>query len=219
MISVRNVQHNYRHNGVVESVLHGVNLAVAEGEFVVLMGPSGCGKTTLLNILGLMMSPTSADSVALAGTETLGLSDSARTRLRRETLGFVFQRFNLLPTMSVRSNVALPLRIRGQHADGAVDKMLDRVGLLPQAGKKPGRLSIGQQQRVALARALIGRPAVLFADEPTGNLDSASAGAVLSLLREFHRDWGQTILLITHNEHLVGAGDRVLTMRDGRLHD
>ena len=217
MVDARAIHHSYRHQGVAENVLHGVDLTIARGEFVVVMGPSGCGKTTLLNIVGLMMSPTNADSFTIAGQDALGLGDHARTRLRRETIGFVFQRFNLFPTISVRRNVALPLRLRGQPVDGAVDELLDRVGLREYAYKKPGRLSIGQQQRVALARALVGRPALLLADEPTGNLDSANASAVLDLLQEFHRAWSQTILLITHNEQLAVAADRVLRMRDGRF--
>jgi putative ABC transport system ATP-binding protein len=183
------------------------------------MGPSGCGKTTLLNILGLMMPPSRAARVRIAGRETLGLADGARTQLRRGTIGFVFQRFNLLPTISARQNVGLPLKIRKQTRDGQVDMLLERVGLIDFAHKKPGRLSVGQQQRIAIARALIGRPALLLADEPTGNLDSANAQAVLSLLTEFHREWNQTILMITHNEHLAAGADRVIHMRDGRFRD
>jgi putative ABC transport system ATP-binding protein len=191
---------------------------VQRGEFVVIMGPSGCGKTTLLNILGLMMAPTRAACVRIAGRETLRLSDAERTRLRRETIGFVFQRFNLLPTINAWHNVALPLRIRGAALDGQVDTLLERVGLLSYGRRKPGQLSVGQQQRVAIARAMICRPALLLADEPTGNLDSANAAAVLALLDELHRRDGQTILMITHNEHLTVTADRVLRMNDGRLH-
>jgi len=219
MIDVRGVRHAYRQGGVIEPVLHGIDLQVRRGEFVVIMGPSGCGKTTLLNILGLMMPPTQAERVRIGGVETLGLSDAARTRLRRDLLGFVFQRFNLLPTITARDNVALPLRIRGQEVDGQVADLLTRIGLADVAGKKPGQLSVGQQQRFALARALIARPALLLADEPTGNLDSANARAVLDLLNDFHRVWGQTIVMITHNHSLAVAADRVLHMADGRLHE
>jgi len=219
MINVEEVHHTYCHGGVNEPVLHGIDLRVRRGEFVIIMGPSGCGKTTLLNILGLMMPPTRATSVRIAGRETLGLVDSERTRLRRGTIGFVFQRFNLLPTITARQNVALPLKIRREPLDGQVDPLLERVGLAEFAHKKPGQLSVGQQQRVAIARALVGHPALLLADEPTGNLDSANAAGILSLLSDFHRAWGQTILMITHNEHLTVVADRVIHMRDGRFCD
>lgn len=217
MIDVRGLAHAYAHGAVVEPVLHDLTLQVARGEFVVIMGPSGCGKTTLLNILGLMMRPTHAARVRLAGQETLGLSDAARTRLRRETLGFVFQRFNLLPTISARRNIALPLQLRGESPDGEVQALLEVVGLAAQAHKKPGQLSVGQQQRVAIARAVVTRPALLLADEPTGNLDSANSAAILELLSTLHREHGQTVVMITHNEHLSIAADRVLHMRDGRF--
>ena len=219
MIDASGVHHAYRHGTVVEPVLHGIDLCVRRGEFVTIMGPSGCGKTTLLNILGLMMPPTRAASVRIAGREALGLSDSERAQLRRGTIGFVFQRFNLLPTISARQNVALPLKIRGESLDGQVEPLLGRVGLASLAHKKPGQLSVGQQQRVAIARALAGRPALLLAAEPTGNLDSANAEAILALLADFHRDWDQTILMITHNEHLAVRADRVIQMRDGRFCD
>jgi putative ABC transport system ATP-binding protein len=217
MINAEDVHHTYCHSGVREPVLHGIDLRVRRGEFVIIMGSSGCGKTTLLNILGLMMPPTRATRVHVAGRETLGLSDGERTQLRREAIGFVFQRFNLLPTISARHNVALPLKIRKEPLDGQIDPLLERVGLAAFAHKKPGRLSVGQQQRVAIARALVGRPALLFADEPTGNLDSANAHAILTLLSDFHREWGQTIVMITHNEHLTVKADRVIHMRDGRF--
>ena len=219
MINVAGVHHAYQYGAVVEPVLHGIDLQVRRGEFVVVMGPSGCGKTTLLNILGLMMPPTQAASVHIAGRETLGLSDGERTRLRREAIGFVFQRFNLLPTISARRNVALPLKIRQQTLDGHVEMLLERVGLTDFAHKKPGQLSVGQQQRVAIARAMVGGPALLLADEPTGNLDSGNADAILNLLTDFHHEEGQTILMITHNEHLAVKADRVINMRDGRFCD
>ena len=219
MIDVRGLHHAYVHGAVVEPVLHGLDLQVSRGEFVVIMGPSGCGKTTLLNVLGLMMTPTRAESVRIAGCDTLGLTDAARARLRRASLGFVFQRFNLLPTISVRRNVALPLRIRNVAADGQVQKLIEQVGLEGCADKKPGQLSVGQQQRVAIARAVVGRPALLLADEPTGNLDSANANAVLDLLSSLHREHGQTVVMITHNEQLAVGADRVLHLRDGRFVD
>jgi len=222
MIDVQDLQHAYTHAGVVEPVLHGLDLQVRRGEFVVIMGPSGCGKTTLLNILGLMLSPTCAGSFRLAGQDVRGLSDAARTRLRREAIGFVFQRFNLLPTISVRQNVALPLRLRPPRrsaVDGQVDRLIGQVGLAECARKKPGQLSVGQQQRVAIARAVVGEPALLLADEPTGNLDSGNAAGILELLSDFHRRLGQTVVMITHNEQLAVAADRILRMRDGRFVD
>ncbi len=219
MIDVRGLHHAYTHGGVTEPVLHGLDLQVRRGEFVVIMGPSGCGKTTLLNIVGLMMRPTRAAMLRVAGADARVLSDAARTRLRRESLGFVFQRFNLLPTIDVRRNVALPLRIGGVAVDGQVDSLLAQVGLGEFAHKKPGQLSVGQQQRVAIARAMVGRPALLLADEPTGNLDSSNAAGVLALLAEFHQAHEQTIVMITHNEQLAVSADRVLRMRDGRFVD
>ncbi len=219
MIDIADLHYAYEHAGVVEPVLHGINLRVRRGEFVVIMGPSGCGKTTLLNIIGMMMPARRATRVTVAGQDTLHLSDHARTRLRRVLLGFVFQRFNLLPTLSVRQNVALPLRIRHAPIDGQVDALLEKVGLTELAGKKPGQLSVGQQQRVALARAVIGSPALLLADEPTGNLDSANAQAVLDLLLKLHTETGQTVIMITHNEHLTIGAQRVLHMRDGQFVD
>ncbi|TWT43840.1 Lipoprotein-releasing system ATP-binding protein LolD [Phycisphaerae bacterium RAS1] len=217
MVDILGVEHSYTHAGVIEPVLHGVNLTLRRGEFVVLMGPSGCGKSTLLNVLGLMMSPTRAQRFALAGNDALHMSDARRTLFRRRHIGFVFQRFNLLPTISARANVALPLRIAGAGVDGQVDELLRAVDILPHARKKPRQLSVGQQQRVAIARAMVTRPALLLADEPTGNLDSANADAVLRLLSRFHREFGQTILMITHNEQLAVEADRVLHMRDGRI--
>jgi ABC-type lipoprotein export system ATPase subunit len=219
MIEAGGVHHAYSRGGVTEPVLHGIDLRVRRGEFVVIMGPSGCGKTTLLNLLGLMMLPTRAERLQIAGVDTRNLPDAARTRLRREAIGFVFQRFNLLPTISARRNVVLPMHLRGIELDGQAAELIRRTGLEEYAHKKPAQLSMGQQQRFAIARALIGRPALLLADEPTGNLDSGNAETVLNLLSEFHRDWGQTIVMITHNEHLTVAADRVLHMCDGRIVD
>jgi len=219
IIDVRDLHHAYTHAGVVEPVLRGLDLRVRRGEFVVIMGPSGCGKTTLLNILGLMLAPTRAASLRIAGQEILSLPEAGRTRLRRQTIGFVFQRFNLLPTISVRHNIALPLRLRGCTVDGQVDALLERVGLADCADKKPAQLSMGQQQRAAIARAVIGSPDLLLADEPTGNLDSANAAVVLNLLSTLHRERGLTIVMITHNAHLAVAADRVLHMSDGCLLD
>jgi ABC-type lipoprotein export system ATPase subunit len=219
ILHAENVRHTYRHGGVDEPVLHGLDLTINAGEFVVIMGPSGCGKTTLLNILGLMMAPTQAGRLEIAGQNALHLSEGRRAKLRRLALGFVFQRFNLLPTISIRENVSLPRRLARLSVDHQADELLTQVGLHGHAKKKPGQLSIGQQQRVAIARALANRPPLLLADEPTGNLDSASAADVMALLRQFHQQWGQTILMITHNEQLTDAADRVITMQDGMMHE
>ena len=208
--------HTYGAGEAAPPVLHDVALTVPRGEFVMIMGPSGCGKSTLLNILGLMMRPTSG-IVELDGRATQDLGDRERTALRRYKLGFVFQRFNLLPVLSAEQNVALALRLRGERVDGQVVEALDRVGLSAKRRKKPGALSVGEQQRVAIARAVVRRPALLLADEPTGNLDSRNAASVLDLLAELNRVDGLTIVMITHNEHVIDRADRVLTMQDGRF--
>jgi len=210
------VCHTYHADGVETPVLHGIDLELRRGEFVVVMGPSGCGKSTLLNVLGLMMRPTSG-KVEIDGTETEGLSDSARTDLRRRKLGFIFQRFNLLRVLSAEQNVAIALRLRGGSSNGQAVTALERVGLAGKRRCKPGNLSVGEQQRVAIARAVVSRPMLLLADEPTGNLDSSNAAGVLDLLAELNRTEGLTTLMITHNERLAERADRVLVMRDGRL--
>jgi putative ABC transport system ATP-binding protein len=210
------VHHTYRADGVQTPVLHGINLEVRRGEFVVIMGPSGCGKSTLLNVLGLMMRPTSGE-VEIDGARTESLSDSSRTGLRRRKLGFIFQRFNLLRVLSAEQNVAIALRLRGEGVNGQAVAALERVGLAGKRRCKPGNLSVGEQQRVAIARAVVTRPMLLLADEPTGNLDSNNAAGVLDLLAELNRADGLTTLMITHNEQLAERADRVMVMRDGRL--
>ncbi len=210
---------SYRSGSVVTPVLHGLNLEVSRGEFLLIMGPSGCGKSTLLNILGLMMRPTRAEGLQIDDVDAMALSDSQRTRLRREKIGFVFQRFNLLPVISAADNVRLAMRLRGMKPDGTVAAIFERFGLAGKADRKPGALSIGEQQRVAIARAVACHPAILLADEPTGNLDSDTAQEVLKLLSELHRRDGQTVVMITHNEHCAASADRVIHMRDGRFED
>jgi len=216
LLRATDLHHTYGHDGASEPVLHGVDLTLRRGELVVLMGPSGCGKTTLLHILGLMMQPTRG-TLHVGGIDVAKLSDGERTRMRREQIGFVFQRFNLLPILTAIGNVELPLRLRRESVDGQAAAALQQVGLADKLHRKPGRLSIGEQQRVALARAVVTRPQLLLADEPTGNLDSANASAVLNLLHELHRSRGLTTLMITHNEHLALRADRLLHMQDGRL--
>ncbi|MFQ5425097.1 MAG: ABC transporter ATP-binding protein [Phycisphaerae bacterium] len=216
LLTARGIHHTYRADGVETAVLHGIDLDLRRGEFVILMGPSGCGKTTLLNILGLMM-PATAGDVCLNGACVSSLADAVRTAIRRESLGFVFQRFNLLGVLTAEQNVALALRLRRQRPDTQPVEALARVGLEAKRHCRPGALSVGEQQRVAIARALVCHPALVLADEPTGNLDSRSANAVLDLLREVTVSHGVTTLMITHNEHLADRADRVLFMRDGRF--
>jgi len=216
LVETRGLTKVYRADGVATPALRGVDLAVARGEFVSIMGPSGCGKSTLLYLLGLLDTPTEG-TVVLAGTDTRGLADGGRTRMRREHIGFVFQRFNLLGAISAEENVALALKLRGRPVGDAPREMLAAVGLEEKRRRRPNALSIGEQQRVAIARALVTRPAVLLADEPTGNLDSEASEKVLDLIGGFHRELGQTIVLITHNEQVAARADRLVRMRDGRL--
>lgn len=198
-------------------VLRGLDLTIRRGEFLAVMGPSGCGKSTLLHVLGLMMPPTEAAALRLDGEDVLGLREPALTGLRREKIGFVFQRFNLLGTITAAENVRLALRIRGTSVDGRVEEVFGRLGLTGLEKSRPGELSFGEQQRVAIARAVACRPKLLLADEPTGNLDTANAQQVMTLLREVHAETGVTTIMITHNPQLGDFADRVLRMRDGRF--
>jgi putative ABC transport system ATP-binding protein len=197
-------------------VLHGVDLTVRQGEFLAVMGPSGCGKSTLLHILGLMSRPDEG-RLEIAGQDVCAAPETQRTLLRRRTLGFVFQRFNLVTSISAADNVAVSLRIRGLKADrSAIHEMLDHMGVAHVGGRKSGAMSIGEQQRVAVARGLAHRPALLMADEPTGCLDSANADALLELFRQANAA-GQTIVMITHSPSAAAAADRILYMKDGRI--
>jgi putative ABC transport system ATP-binding protein len=201
--------------------LRGVDLQVGERELAAIMGPSGCGKSTLLHVIGGLLTPT-AGKVLVDGQELGRLSDSQRTDLRRRKIGFVFQRFNLFPTLSVEGNLRLAERIYGNGRPGAGDaerrrELLAVLGLSEKLRHKPTELSGGEQQRVALARAIINRPAILLADEPTGNLDSENSSHVLELLRRLNRDFGQTIVMITHNPEAAAVCDRTLHMKDGRI--
>jgi len=196
-------------------VLRGLDLAVRRGEFLAVMGPSGCGKSTLLHVLGLM-TPPEQGQVCLDG-RPVGPGDALRTALRRRRIGFVFQRFNLLAELTGRQNVALSLRVRGLPADGRADALLEAMGVAHVARRKPAQMSVGEQQRVAVARALAHAPDLLLADEPTGNLDSDNAAALLDLLRGTNRREGQTIVMITHSAEAAACADRVVRMRDGRI--
>jgi len=218
IIEVRDLHKTY-HTGPLDTpVLHGIHLTVEPGEFIAIMGPSGCGKSTLLYVLGLMAGYDSG-TVRIDGRDVASLAEEEKTLLRRERMAFVFQRFNLLPALTAEDNVAMVFRLRGRPDGLAAREMLDRVGLADKRHRRPAALSVGEQQRVAIARSLVGRPAILFADEPTGNLDSESGQAVLDLLREFNRSMNQTILMVTHNAEAARWADRVIRMRDGRFVD
>jgi putative ABC transport system ATP-binding protein len=207
-------------DGQVEA-LRGVSLAVERGEFVAIMGASGSGKSTLLHLLGGLDQPTSGQ-VVIDGVNISTLNDDQATLTRRQKTGFVFQFFNLIPLLSVRENVALPFLIGGASAAAhrqRVDELLDMVGIAPKADHAPDQLSAGEQQRVALARALATEPAILLADEPTGNLDYTTGGEILDLLWRSCVQLGQTIVLVTHEARAAAFADRVLVVRDGQILD
>jgi putative ABC transport system ATP-binding protein len=220
MLQAAALAKSYDVNGLHVDALRAVDLTIADGEFVAMMGPSGCGKSTLLHLLGGLDRPT-AGEIYLAGQRVDRLSEAQWARRRRRQIGFVFQFFNLIPNLTVADNVELPALLAGVPAADAKFRratLLEELGIDAKAAVSPSQLSGGQQQRVALARALINRPAILLADEPTGNLDSASAKDVLRLFRRTHEQ-GQTILLVTHDARVASIADRVLTMRDGRIAD
>jgi putative ABC transport system ATP-binding protein len=197
--------------------LRGVSLDLPAGQFTAIMGPSGSGKSTLMHLLAGLDTPTSG-TVKVAGEDITRMKDRDLTRLRRKHIGFVFQSFNLLPTLSAEENVLLPLSIAGKRPPAVeVDALLERVGLTERRGHRPAELSGGQQQRVAIARALITRPTVLFADEPTGNLDSEAGAGILALLRDAVDLDGQTTLMVTHDPRAAATADRVLYLTDGRV--
>ncbi len=195
-----------------------VNLSIDQGEFVAIIGPSGSGKSTLMNILGLLDTP-SEGSYGLEGSQVSSLSDAAVARLRREKIGFVFQSFNLLPRLSVQANVELPMTYAGlspRERRARAEELLERVGLKGREQNRPNAISGGQAQRAAIARALANHPSLILADEPTGNLDTASSHAVIELLRELHRG-GTTIILVTHNPEIAAVAGRTISVRDGRI--
>jgi putative ABC transport system ATP-binding protein len=199
--------------------LDGVSVTVEPGAFVAVMGPSGSGKSTLMHCAAGLDVPTSGD-VSIAGTPVNGLSETRRTELRRERVGFVFQSYNLVPSLSVADNITLPLRLAGRAPDHDWLRLLiDRVGLADRLGHRPAELSGGQQQRAAIARALVTRPAVVFGDEPTGALDLRTAREVLGLLRDLVTGLGQTVVMVTHDPAAAARADRVLVMADGRLRE
>jgi putative ABC transport system ATP-binding protein len=198
--------------------LDGVSLEVFQGELMALLGPSGCGKSTALNLIA-GVDVADEGSVRVAGLDPARASEAELVRLRRETVGVVFQAFHLMPNLTVAENVALPLALAGRRDPARVRELLGRVGLDHRAGHYPSELSGGEQQRTAIARALVHRPALLVADEPTGNLDSASGAAILALLDELRREQGAALVLATHDERIAARADRVVRMRDGRVID
>jgi putative ABC transport system ATP-binding protein len=218
IISIRGLRKTYHVGEVDVHALRGVDLDVQAGEFVSIVGPSGSGKSTLFHIVGGLTPPTSG-TIHMAGRDLLGMSDAERTELRKNTVGFVFQKYNLLPTLTARDNIEIARDIA--HHNGPLDAqfldVLRLLGIESRLDHKPRALSGGEQQRVAIARAIVNRPAILLADEPTGNLDTENSDAVLGLLRDLNGRLGQTILMITHNPEAAGYGHRIVRMRDGQI--
>jgi putative ABC transport system ATP-binding protein len=218
MIEIRDLQKTYRVGEIDVHALRGVDLSVERGEFVAIVGPSGSGKSTLFHILGGLTPPTSG-SIHIDGRDLLGMTEAERTNLRKTGVGFVFQKYNLLPTLTAADNIEIARDIADQKGplDPQFDEILRLLGLKGRLHHKPRALSGGEQQRVAIARAIVNHPALLLADEPTGNLDTANSEAVLGLLRDLNKRLGQTILMITHNPEAAAYADRIVKMRDGRV--
>lgn len=215
----RHIVKNFRLGDTVTEVLRDVSLRVMPGEFVSIMGPSGSGKSTLLYILGGLDTPTDG-RVLLNGTDISSFGDEKMSVLRRRNIGFVFQFYNLIPNLNAEENIMLPLLLDGQKMERCTDRLnqiLEMVGLSDRRRHTPRELSGGQQQRVAIARALIGNPGILFADEPTGNLDTKAGADIMSLLREINRSTGQTIIMVTHSPEAAKSSSRIITVRDGRI--
>ena len=217
VVAGRALTKRYGEGDVAVDALRGVDVAFTPGTFTAIMGPSGSGKSTLMHILAGLDQPTSG-TVEIAGTRLDSLGDHDLTLLRRSQIGFIFQSYNLLPVLTAEENILLPVRIAGETADRAwLETLIDTIGLADRRGHRPSELSGGQQQRVAVARALITRPAVVFADEPTGNLDSTSGRDVLVLLRRAVDEFGQTIVMVTHDAGAAAVADRVVFLADGRV--
>jgi putative ABC transport system ATP-binding protein len=217
VVSTHDLTRRYGHSDNAVDALRGVSLEIAAGQLTAVMGPSGSGKSTLMHILAGLDRPTSG-TVAIAGTEITDLTDRQLTRLRREHVGFIFQFFNLLPMLTARENIVLPLNLAGAKSEnGWVEELSAKVGLTERLSHRPAELSGGQQQRVAIARALVSRPTVMFADEPTGNLDSTTSGEILELLRESVSSYGQTTVMVTHDAQAAAIADRILFLADGLI--
>jgi putative ABC transport system ATP-binding protein len=216
-VAARDLKRRYGEGDTAVDALRGVSLAVEEGQLTAVMGPSGSGKSTLMHLLAGLDRPTAGD-VWIDSTEIGQLDDTELTRLRRRHVGFIFQFFNLLPMLTAEENVRLPLELAGQTGEKAwVDELIGRVGLADRRDHRPSELSGGQQQRVAIARALVSRPTVVFGDEPTGNLDSATSAEILELLRHSVDAYGQTTVMVTHDANAAAIADRVLFLADGRI--
>jgi putative ABC transport system ATP-binding protein len=207
---------SYKIGPLWEPALSGVNIEVQKGEFVSIVGPSGCGKSTLLHLLGGLHRPTSG-RIFFDGDELTALPDATLTEVRRMKIGFVFQRFNLLPTLSAKANIEIAIRIRRIPADNLAVEILRHMGLGEKMHHKPSELSIGEQQRVAIARAIVTKPKLLMADEPTGNLDSENSKRILAEFKRLNEEMGQTILMITHNPDAANVASRTLRMKDGHI--
>jgi putative ABC transport system ATP-binding protein len=220
IVAASDLRRRYGEGEAAIDALDGVSVAFPTGRFAAIMGPSGSGKSTLMHNLAGLDRPTSG-SVSVDGVELTGLDDKALTQLRRDRIGFIFQTFNLLPVLSAEENILLPLSIAGRKPDqGWLDRLIDTIGIRDRLSHRPAEMSGGQQQRVAVARALLARPAVVFADEPTGNLDSKASGDVLALLRQAVDEFGQTVVMVTHDAHAASFADRLLVLADGRVvHD
>jgi putative ABC transport system ATP-binding protein len=217
VVQAKDVTRRYGEGETSVDALRGVSLDVESGQLVAVMGPSGSGKSTLMHILAGLDKPTSG-TVTIAGTEITTLVDAKLTRLRRQHIGFVFQFFNLLPMLTAEENVVLPLSIASEKPDRAwLEQLLGETGLADRRTHRPSELSGGQQQRVAIARALVTRPTILFADEPTGNLDSKTGGEILELLRESVTSYGQTTVMVTHEARAASIADRILFLADGLI--
>lgn len=219
IIDIQNLRKIFRSGEVDVHALRGVDLAVQRGEFLAIVGPSGSGKSTLFHILGGLTPPTSG-TVFIENKDLMKMSDGDRTDLRKTVVGFVFQKYNLLPTLTVGDNIEIARDIANRRGptDPQFREVLETLGIANKLHRKPRQLSGGEQQRVAIARSIVNHPAILLADEPTGNLDTANSVAVLELLRDLNKKIGQTILMITHNPEAAAYADRTVHMRDGELH-
>ncbi len=216
-LAARDLSRRYGAGDTAVHALCGVSVTVAEGELTAVMGPSGSGKSTLMHLLAGLDRPT-AGEVWIDGTAIGALGDGELTRLRREHIGFIFQFFNLLPMLTAEENILLPLELAGRTPEHAwVEELIAKVGLGDRRAHRPSELSGGQQQRVAIARALVSRPTVVFADEPTGNLDSTTSAEILALLRDSVSSYGQTTLMVTHDAHAAAIADRILFLADGNI--
>ena len=217
ILETRNLRKIYGSGDTEVRALDGVNLSVDSGEFVAIVGTSGSGKSTLLHMLGGLDRPTSG-SVIVDGKDIFSLKDEALTIFRRRKIGFVFQSYNLVPVLNARENIVLPIQLDGRQVDeDFLDKIVNTLGLEKKLGSLPSQLSGGQQQRVAIVRALVAAPAIILADEPTGNLDSRTSQDVLSLLKVTSQKFAQTIVMITHNEEIAQTADRIIRIEDGRI--